>query len=83
MKTKLGIFSLTILTAATIAGTAQAHSGPGLMEGHLHLFWGIDQLGLLLAIGLSACLIAASLRSKLSGGKCLRRVAHFFLRGRT
>ena len=47
MKTKLGIFSLTILTAATIAGTAQAHSGPGLMEGHLHLFWGIDQLGFL------------------------------------
>ena len=86
MKTKLGILSFTLLTAATIASAAQAHTGPGLTEGHLHPFWGIDQLVLLLAIGLGACLIAASLRyhyMELLAGKCLRRVVHSFLRGRT
>lgn len=86
MKTKLGIFSLTLLTAATIATAAQAHTGPGLTEGHLHPFWGIDQLVLSLAIGLGGCLVAASLRynyMEFSAGKCLRRVVHSFLRGRT
>ena len=86
MKTKLGIFSLTLLTATTIATAAQAHTGPGLTEGHLHPFWGIDPLVLLLAIGLGGCLIAASLRYKymeLSAGKSLRRDVYSYLRGRT
>ena len=76
MKTKLGILSLTLLTSATIASAAQAHTGPGLTAGHLHPFWCVNQLILSLVIGLGACLIATSLRHKymkLSGGKYFRR----------
>ncbi len=85
MKTKLGILSLTLLTAATIASAAQAHNGPGLTAGHLHPISGIDHLLVLLAIGLGACLVAAPLSymyMRLSKGKCLKRGVPSILRGR-
>jgi len=85
MKTKLGILTLTLLTAATIASSAQAHTGPGLTAGHLHPFSSIDNLVLLFTIGLGVSIIAASLRykkMKLSRGKCSKRSAPSLLRGR-